>query len=373
MKSSKHTSSGGAYVASGSYACTFSPPLSCTPHAHTTKSKALKTFRNRKIGKVFEDSDDALREAEIQRIIHAVDPKNTFTVKYVGRCRISAISPQDEIGSCDKDIQNNKNMQLIYGYGGQDLWKVIGSTGKGRNTNDTFVKLFLKFEPLFRGVHRLNSIGYLHLDIKVENIVYDGNRLSLVDFGLMNTKSQMMSKSQTSHLSYDYPYYPPEFKFLAVLRTINPQTDFQKFKAFFMRNFGVITVKEESVIHKELERFFASYIFQSDRSLDGERILDKADIYSVGVTLMILYSYLVLDDDYRTYIIHDLIKDMVNCNPYERPSWEEILRRLDEIREIVVTPGAKRSSKVRSNKQQKTRKTVHADILSIKTRSGSVR
>jgi hypothetical protein len=372
MTSAKNKSSGGGFVASGSYACIFSPPLSCSPHGHGNKPRRIKTFGNRKVGKVFEDSDAALREAEIQRIVRTVDPNNTFTVKYIGCCRISSIAQRDGIASCDKNVQSNKNMQLIYGYGGQDLWNVIGSTDKGGNTNDIFVKLFLKFEPLFRGVHRLNEMGYLHLDIKVENIVFDGHKLSLVDFGLMNTKSQMMSKSQNSHLSYDYPYYPPEFKFLAVLRTINPQTDFLKFKAFFMRNFGVISVKEESLIHKELERFFASYIFQNDRSLDGERILDKADIYSVGVTLMILYSYIVLNDDYRTYIIHDLIKDMVNCNPFERPSWEEILRRLDEIKALVAP--ATRGSKLKvgvNRRHLKTRKTPHADILSIKTRSKS--
>jgi hypothetical protein len=373
MKSSKNTSStGGAYVASGSYACTFSPPLSCSPSARTTKTKAMKTFGSRKIGKVFQNSDDALREAELQRIIQSVDPHNTFTVKYVGKCRIAGVTPQDNVASCDKDIQVNKNMQLVYGYGGRDLWNVIGSADKAGNVNNTFVKLFLKFEPLFRGVHRLNSMGYLHLDIKVENIVFDGSKLFLVDFGLMNSKSQMLSKSQKPLLSYDYPYYPPEFKFLAVLRTINPQTDFMKFKAFFMRNFGVISVKEESVVHKELERFFAAYIFQSDRSMDGEKILDKADIYSVGVTLMILYSYIVAKDDYRTYIIYDLIKDMVNCNPYERPSWEEILRRVDEIKDLI-SPELRRGSMKSKAGLTKTNKTQPASILSIKTRSKNVR
>jgi hypothetical protein len=364
MKSSK----GGAYVASGSYACTFSPPMSCGP---STRSKMLKSRNQQKIGKVFEDTDDALREAEIQRIIHAVDPQNTFTVKYVGRCKVASISPQDEIDACDKDIQKDRNMQLIYGYGGKDLWNVIGTT-KGARVNDTFVRLFLKFEPLFRGVSRLNSMGYLHLDIKLENIVYDGHKLSLVDFGLMNTKSQMLNKAQKALLSYDYPYYPPEFKFLSVIRTINPQTDFLKFKTFFMRNFGVIAVKEESLIHRELERFFASYIFQTDRSLDGERLLDKADIYSVGVSLMILYSYIVQRDDYRTYIIHDLIKDMVNCNPYERPSWEEIMRRILEIKQLITSvPGSSKPNLIQ--RQMRSKKTPHADILSIKTRSKSAR
>ncbi len=370
----KQNSSGGAYIASGSYACIFSPPLACATHGAPGNKSKVKTYGSRKIGKVFDDSDDALREAEIQRIVHTVDPNNAFTVKYIGRCRISSIAPRDEISSCDKNVQSNKNMQLIYGYGGKDLWSVIGSTDKGGNANDTFVKLFLKFEPIFRGVTKLNSMGYLHLDIKVENIVFDGHKLYLVDFGLMNTKSQMMSKSQISHLSYDYPYYPPEFKFLAVLRTINPQTDFLKFKAFFMRNFGVIAVKEESLIHKELERFFASYIFQNDRSLDGERFLDKADIYSVGVTLMILYSYLVLNDDHRTYIIHDLVKDMVNCNPYERPTWEEVLRRLDEIKVLVAPVTRESKQKLLGNRRDvKTRKTPPADILSIKTRSKDAR
>lgn len=380
MNSSKATkSTGGAYVASGSFACTFSPPMSCG-HVLSSRSKSGKSNKNqRKIGKVFEDTTDALHEAEIQRIIQAVDPQNTFTVKYFGRCKVASVSPQDHIEACNKDIEINKSMQLVYGHGGRDLWNVIGTINENdTKPNDTFVRLFLKFEPLFRGVKRLNSMGYLHLDIKLENIVYDGNKMSLVDFGLMNSKSRMMTKGQ-ERLLFDYPYYPPEFKFLAVLRSINPQTDFSKFKAFFMRNFGVISVRNESEVHKELERFFASYSFQSDRSLDGEKLFDKADLYSVGVSLLILYTYTVQKDDYRTYIIYDLIKDMVNCNPYERPSWDEVLRRVVEMKHLI-TPMT-RSPKVNLAERQprstrstrSTRKTPHADILSIKTRSKSAR
>jgi len=131
---------------------------------------------------------------------------------------------------------------------------------------------------------------------------------------------------------------------MSVARTINPQTDFVKFKAFFMRNFGVISIKDESSIHKELERFFASYIYQNDHSLDGIGMFAKSDLYSVGVTLEIIYSYIVRTDDYRTYIIKDLIKDMINCNPYERIGWDEVLRRMQEIKQLIAAKSQRQPS-----------------------------
>lgn len=335
-------SKGGAYVAAGTYACTFSPPLSCG---------RVKSHSHQKLGKVFENSDAAIQEAEIQNIIQKVDPNNLFTVKYYGKCRIAGVNPEDEIESCSKDIRVNKNIQLTYEYGGKALWDVI-ALYKGSNSNDKFFKLFLKFEPLFRGVQRLNDMGYLHLDIKLENIVFDGTKLSLIDFGLMKSVKEMMNKLQKSLLSYDYPYYPPEFKFMSVARTINPLTDFAKFKAYFMRNFGVISIKDESLIHKELERFFALYIYQNDNSLDGTGMFAKSDLYSVGVTLTILYDHIVRADDYRTYIIKDLIKDMINCNPYERIGWDEVMRRMQEMKQLVASksprqpPSKKRSVKM---------------------------
>lgn len=332
-------SKGGAYVASGTYACTFSPPLSCG---------RVKSHSQQKLGKVFESSDAAIQEAEIQSIIRKVDPNNLFTVKYFGKCKIAGINQEDDMESCSKDIRVNRNIQLTYEYGGKALWDVIALYKGTSTSNDKFVKLFLKFEPLFSGVKRLNDMGYLHLDIKLENIVFDSIKLSLIDFGLMKNISEMMSKIQKSLLSYDYPYYPPEFKFMSVARTINPQMDFVKFKAFFMRNFGVISIKDESLIHKELERFFASYIYQNDHSLDGNGMFAKSDLYSVGVTLIILYDYIVRKDDYRTYIIKDLIKDMINCNPYERIGWDEVLRRTQEIKQLIAAKSPRQPSSTKT-------------------------
>lgn len=353
---------GGAYIASGSYACTFSPPLQC--QGSTSVSGIDST---RKVGKVFNHKKDGATEIETQRVLDSIDPEHLFTVNYYGKCRVGKITTADDIDSCDKTIQSNENLQIVYGHGGKDLWSVIGSTSFAR-MNDVFVRLFFKFQPVIEGMKRLNTAGYLHMDIKPDNIVFDGSKLSMIDFGLMSRKNALFGKDKKAQLAFDYPYYPPEFKLHSGMRTI--ESDLHKFQSFFMQNFGVISVKEESVIAKELQRFLAMYASDIETSLDGARIFDKSDVYSLGVTLTILHKYMITNDDARTYIIKCIINDMINCNPYERSTWDDVLRKITEIKTMLTRPA---SRKLPSSRRQgmDLPPPVHLDAYSFKTRGAS--
>lgn len=336
---------GGAYLSSGSYACTFTPPLQCQKPTGAARGTLRSPQSNgaRKVGKVFNNKKYGMTEVETQHVIASVDPEHLFTVNYYGKCLVGRITAADQINDCDKNIETNESVQIIYGHGGKDLWNVISDTPLHK-MNDTFVQLFLKFQPVIAGLKRLNAAGYLHMDIKPDNIVFDGNKVSVIDFGLMAKMSSLLTKGRSAQLAFDYPYYPPEFK----LQSVND--DLYKFQTSFMQNFNVISFKEESLIAKELQRYLA----MSKSEDDGVRNFDKfnkSDIYSLGATLMILHKYMVTTDDMKTYIIKSFIMEMVNCNPYERSTWDDVLKKFNEIktlltRKLMSHRGASRTVKI---------------------------
>ncbi len=336
---------GGRYVSSGSYACTFSPPIQC----RDSHPQTLLTSNFGLIGKVFKDDESGLDELEISKIVKSIDPRSEFTVPLVRRCRIGKPAPSDNPGSCDKALIPNKSIQLVYEHGGKDLWNFAA---KGVSGEEAFLKMFLKFEPVFRGMQRLNDANWLHLDLKPENIVYNGKKVSVVDFGMMARVADLYDKVHRPLLMYDYPYYPPEFKLYVMSKTFNRDADFNKFKSFFDRNFSVINVMDEPTATKQLARFVKMY-----NPNDFDSMFKKSDIYAMGMTLMVVLRSAVEKDTPLTFIASTLIRDMMNCNPYERPDWGEVLRRFEGLKGFL---SGKKLSKVVNSKRK--------DALSFKTR-----
>ena len=142
----------------------------------------------------------------------------------------------------------------------------------------------------------------------------------------MTKMSKLTSKKKL--LEYDYPYYPPEFKLSLVATKYD---DFYSFKRAFFRNFAMLPVMDEVNMSKQLERFVA--LLKLRHTEPGQ--FDKADIYALGITFLILYNYMVKNDTSVSLLIHNLFSDMANCNPYERPSWDEILARYKTIKLLM--------------------------------------
>lgn len=316
---------GGKYVSSGTYGCTFSPPLNC---------KGAKGVGTRKlIGKVFPQEDDGLEEAELQSIIASVDPKGEFTVPMVHRCSIGTFRKTDDAKACKKDIVENESLQLIYTHGGVDLRQFM-TDHKGKPTSDrAFVNLFFKFEPVLYGLRRLNEAGWAHLDIKPENIVYDGKHVRLIDFGLLSKVKDLPSSEWL--LKYDYPYYPPEFKMHVMLpATLTKATRVAAFTRAFFNNFNFVPSVDKARAEKELDRFIAMQIHKPVK--DPAKLFGKADIYSIGVTLTILRRALLRGSDSpRAFILDSFLSRLTNCNWHERPAWDEVIQHYELTKRLL--------------------------------------
>ena len=167
------------------------------------------------VGKIFASKYKYEEELRINHLVSRIDPQNKFTLKM-----------HDFFKIYKKDFKNKEEFQksrllkkyesreyfyqIIYQDGGMDLIDYV----KLSDDLMPFPKLLKMFLNIFEGVRTLQNYGYLHFDIKPDNIVYnqEEDKLNLIDFGLVDIMNNFYDRHNKNKHSYTYTYYPMECK-----------------------------------------------------------------------------------------------------------------------------------------------------------------
>lgn len=273
-------------IGEGNYGCVFRPFVKCE------KKKIKKA-----VGKVFVNPKEYESEHRIQDdIVSKIDPDAQFTLPLLGDCKIQSFKPSDRASECsliDSKILPNLH-QLIYKDGGQNLKDVLLSKGSVKK----FKMIFSKMRPILAGLVKMEIYGYVHQDIKPQNIMYDGKKIHLIDFGIMAKSSDIFGAENMYILKYDYPYYPPEYKVYA-FKTSHWPTFVSKvhdnFKFYF--NIGgqnytnMLSIIQNEIgidVKTELKNSFTK---KRKQLLQSNKAFAKVDIYSLGIVFLQLFIW----------------------------------------------------------------------------------
>lgn len=331
---------GSGFISSGSYGCVNDPPVKC----ETNVDKNKKYYKNT-VGKYFNRSSSALDEYKAQQKIKEIDSRSEWTLPLYKKCIISDFTKLDEAEQCEYiGEKGEKYLQLIFKNGGVDLDTIIDrfSTSSNEIKMKQFLKVFKVIKPVLKGLKILNERGYCHLDIKPGNILFDGKKLSVIDFGLL-TKSENIYKSTSQQfLLFSYPYYPPEFKLFG--QWLNKKDKMKKntFINSFKKN---IDTSDANIIWPEFDENLSHFHailshhtdnFTSTTLMEKEFLSfkEKIDIYSFGFTLLEFYQSMIVRDNMITLLIHNLLLKMIKLNPYERIYWDKIIEEYEMIEKV---------------------------------------
>lgn len=314
------------FVASGSYGCVFYPHLKCKGKKHYGDG----------VGKIFYVNEDFESEKDIEKRIQKIDAQNKFTLPLYDTCETDKnYRPSDQIKKCtNMDMAGKSYNQLIYKYGGKSLIEVL--TEK-KGTSAMFKKVFVSLVNVLEGIQRVNEMGYVHQDIKPDNIMMgtslksksEDKKAYIIDFGILDVKESIYTNDNIAILKYDYPYFPPEYKIFAM---VNNST-FNKFYDSYMSNFNF------GFMFNDRRQFIGNYL--NDFGLDIKSVLkdlykspaydvNKIDVYSFGIILLMVYLWAPPPKKHQTDV-KTYIASLIHPDPRQRSTPEKALEMHKDI------------------------------------------
>ena len=220
--------------------------------------------------------------------------------------------------------------EIIYDYGGIELGDI--------EINDyDFIKALI---IMCKSLQTLHQLGFVHRDIKPGNILYnnDNNKLSLIDFGVCIPYNEVYSNKEQWWVESEYFISPPEYNL------IDKENRYKNLNiihnSFYMMRDDFYIKKK-----KEYDIFLNKYNNINNIEDIPEEIIKiayKGDIYSLGITLLLLYNdgNIKITHENKELImqkISDLINNMIITDPFDRYDLTNVVNDLFELEKLYIS------------------------------------
>lgn len=352
------------FIDSGSYGCVVTPPH------FTDDSKIVVEYKNRKetdVGKIFKLNLQTFEEElAILQMVSNIDPRNKFTPKLKGALILNGSSITDQ--QTRECLLNSKSSRMKKEYG-----EIIQENGGARIdqmrhkiTYANFLKMFLTF---INGMKKMQDQGYVHQDIKPNNVLINEKKISLIDFGLMNYNTNIYN-IENKRLKYkEYRFYPPEY-FIAwlflkneiVVETTDDLDNIMKVLDSSKHNyFNNLIFKRNSTLlnhYKNGINNFIKYLREKNLTSFSDiftpSLALKTDVFSIGHLLASLLSResIVFDNSSQENFVFSLHYSCMTINPFSRISINDISKSLrSQLRNLNISSNSASSDKSSKSSQ----------------------
>lgn len=278
-------------IGEGSFGCIYEPPLPCQDGRDWVD--VIRDYRDQRyIAKV--TTPEEMDNLQILDSIKKIDPDESFHINYVGGCSLDGRVHLDACTNRVSYFNKKPIQQVIYPYGGVELWKYIHGDKVIQNSKN-FIR---NLDNLFRAIYKMSKNGFIHADIKPQNIlVLEENstyKFRLIDFGL-----SFKYNRNTRDFSGIYVYWPPEANMFQE-NIVNPEKIDRYMSNPFVQKYILPYAKQGNAkmqkimdendisdkIYIVLSAGLTSLAQMEDKKL---YLLERYDVFSLGVNLHHLF------------------------------------------------------------------------------------
>ena len=306
------------YIGSGSYGCTFSPPVPCNGNTMIKKDKKL-------LGKIFYKPSEMIYELNIYKKILKIDPHSKIFPRVFpySTCVLNEKENKINLNKCrTSKFDNNSNIkfQIFQEYAGRDLILFL---------NDE--KLIIPEDPLFlvgkfmtfgENLYNFNKHFY-HNDIHMNNIVIDDDfNIKLIDVGLVSKETIEVDSDIRTH---PLESYIARKNFEQKIFFSNDKTNGILANHFLLFTKQISIFYDNTISNEFLKNAKNDITEWQKNGFNMDNANNTFDSYCVGICFLETMNYL-----YPKWTKTNLMNlyPMINPNPDKRIYFKDVLGKL---------------------------------------------
>ena len=328
---------GGKLIGQGSFGCAFRPMIPCKGSNKREKGIVSKLISKK-------DAQEELSEA---LRIDELDPTGIYHFTAPKMCEMDKAYKREEgINRCHPYTNKGRSISrmrlLQYKDGGTETAVFLTKHKKDLLDKPSYSKRFiLGLEPIMYGLKDMYEKGFMHFDIKTQNMVTNPRTLQTkyIDFGLASTVAEAMYSPQVLYrFGVGYFAYPLECalpsydiynirnkpRFVYRSRKIMEKLYNESYMSYIDEQNIYQGSLYKGILEEEYIKKYRLNLQEMNREEVVRRISEKLDVFSVGVALaeifvairgrMFNWSHKNPDMDPIQSQIYDLVKLMTQ--PY---------------------------------------------------------
>lgn len=334
------------FLAQGSYGCAYRPSFRCSSGPGTPMKP-----KDKYIGKIFMNPNSAKEEWKSSRFLEEIDPKGSLFLYPAHMCDVDLNEIMKSVDSYKCSHVSpiiKKYKQLLMRYGGLKLESYMIAWARDNPRILSRANLIYSLSYIFYGIKKLLKHGYIHQDIKSDNIVISDNGIRLIDFGLITNDKSFYTKNNsffTYMASTPYAIHPTEYRFHHILTSDKPDIT-----SFIEREYKLldryIPISYDFIKRNITEMYLFVKKWQDEnkdvsvmRLFEEHKIHEKSDIYSLGCVLLRLRDFCIPEKyDNKNYVklFNEIIGGMITPNVFRRMDINTLIRKINILKKGSV-------------------------------------